>query len=224
VSATPSFVMARDVAARAEQNAPLTSRLRINLNLKVGLYLLLSGIFCVVYFGIERLRGLQPRTLPLSYVDRAISFHPAAIYPYQSVFVLIPLFPFLTTTREDLFRFVKGFVPLCAVCFLTFLIFPVFGPRPENLEANRLMQMLFSFDKNLNAFPSLHAGLAAYSVLFGFHIARGNQKLRWLAMVGALWAGIILVATMATKQHYFVDLPPAICLAWLANRWAWVRA
>jgi hypothetical protein len=221
VSATPLFAIGRDVAARAEQNAPLTSRLRIHLNLKLGLYVLLSSIFCVVYFGIQRLPWLHPRAFSLSYLDRAVGFHPAAIYAYQSVFLLIPLFAFLTTTKDDLFRFVKGFVPLCAVCFLTFLIFPVLGPRPENLETNRLMQMVFSFDTNLNAFPSLHAGLAAYSVLFGFRIAHGNQELRWLAIFGAFWILMILISTMATKQHYFVDLPPAIFLAWLANRWAW---
>jgi amino acid permease len=216
--------MPRDMAARTEENATLARRFRANLNLKIGLYLALSGIFCALYFGIQRLPWLHPRTFPLSFLDRATGFHPAAIYAYQSVFLLIPLFPFLATSKDDLLRFVKGFVPLSAACFLTFLILPVLGPRPENMQANRLIQMVFSFDKNLNAFPSLHAGLAAYSVLFGFRIARGSQELRWLAFLGAFWAGVILISTMATKQHYFVDLPPAILLAWLATRWAWASA
>jgi membrane-associated phospholipid phosphatase len=224
VSATPSFAMPRDVAARTERHTTLTRRFRANLKLKVGLYLLLSSIFCAFYFGIQRLPWLHPRAFPLSYIDRATGFHPAAIYAYQSVFLLIPLFPFLTTTKNDLLRFVKGFLLLCGACFFTFLIFPVFGPRPENAEANRLMQVVFSYDKNLNAFPSLHAGLAAYSVLFGFSIARGNQELRWLAILGTFWAGLILISTIATKQHYFVDIPPAIFLAWLANRGAWAQA
>jgi hypothetical protein len=224
VSATPSFVMPRDVAVPAGQNATPTTRFLANLRFKTGLYLLLSGIFCVPYFGIQRLPWLHPRTFPLSYIDKAIGFHPAAIYAYQSVYLLIPLFPFLTTSKDDLLRFVKGFVPLCAFCFGTFLVYPVLGPRPEHAEVNQFVQLVFSLDNNLNAFPSLHVGLAVYSVLFGFRIARGNQGLRWLAIFGAVWAGLILISTMATKQHYFVDLPPGIFLAWLANRWAWARA
>jgi membrane-associated phospholipid phosphatase len=117
----------------------------------------------------------------------------------------------------------KGFLLLCAVCFITFLVFPVLGPRLEYAQGNWMTQVVFSYDKNLNAFPSLHAGLATYSVLFGFTLAHGCHELRRLAWIGALWAGLIMFSTVATRQHYFVDLPPAMALAWIAHRWAWSR-
>jgi len=82
-----------------------------------------------------------------------------------------------------------------------------------------MTQFVFSYDRNLNAFPSLHAGLAAYSVLFG----SATQSGRLVAVCG-LWLVVIMFATLATKQHYFLDLPPALLLAWLAHRWAgWRR-
>jgi membrane-associated phospholipid phosphatase len=100
----------------------------------------------------------------------------------------------------------------------------VLGPRPEHAQGNRMTQIVFSYDKNLNVFPSLHVGLAVYSVLFGLTIARGCQQLRWLAMIGALWTGLIMISTVATRQHYFVDIPPAVVLAWIAHRWVWLHA
>jgi hypothetical protein len=218
------MAMPRGVAAGAEEKATLTSRFRTCLKLKLGLYLLLSVIYCVFYFGIQRLPRLHPHTFSLGALDRAIGFHPSAFYAYQSIYFLIPLFPFLATTKEELLRYVNGLLLLCAVCFCTFLVFPVFGPRPEHAQGNPMMEFVFSFDKNVNAFPSLHAGLAVYSMLFGFALARESQELRWLAWIGALWAGVILISTLATKQHYFVDLPPAVILAWGAHRWAWGRA
>jgi membrane-associated phospholipid phosphatase len=224
VSVRPLIAMPRDAAASAERKATLASRFRACLELKLGLYLLLTSIFCVPYFAIQRLPWLHPHKFSSGYIDTAIGFHPVAIYAYQSAYLLIPMFPFLATTREDLLRFTKGFLWLCAVCFFAFLVFPVLGPRPEHAQGNRMTQIVFSYDKNLNVFPSLHVGLAVYSVLFGFTIARGCQQLRWLAMVGALWAGLIMISTVATRQHYFVDIPPAVALAWIAHRWVWLRA
>lgn len=212
------------VATRAEGKVVLASRFRACLELKLGLYLFLTIVFCLPYFTIQRVVWLHPHTFSLGYIDQAIGFHPNAIYAYQSAYLLIPMFPFLATRREELFRFMRGFLGLCAVCFITFLVFPVLGPRPEHAQGNWMTQVVFSYDKNLNAFPSLHAGLAVYSVLFGFSLTRGCQDLRWLAMIGTLWAGVIMVSTVATRQHYFVDLPPAVVMAWIAHRWAWSRA
>lgn len=193
----------------------LIQRVRTHLLLKLAFYLALSIVFCVPYFLIQRLPLIHPRTLPLTWVDEAIGYRPGAVYAYQSVYLLIPLLPFLATGREDLFRFSRGFLFLCLVSFTMFVLWPVAGPRPEHAAGNWMTKLVFSYDRNLNAFPSLHAGLAAYSVLFG----SATQPARLVAICG-LWLVVILFATLATKQHYFLDLPPALLLAWLAHRWA----
>ena len=44
---------------------------------------------------------------------------------------------------------------------------------------------------------------------------------RALAAVSLAWAGDILYGTLATKQHWFADLPAAFVLAFAAHRLAW---
>lgn len=195
-------------------------RFRVHLSLKLGLYLVLSIAFCCPYFIIERLPWLHPRSLPLSWIDQAIGYEPGAIYAYQSVYLLIPLLPFLATAPEELFRFARGFLLLCAVSFVVFLLFPVYGPRPDHAAGNWMTQAVFSYDRNLNTFPSLHVALAAYSVLFGYSAVRARR----LIIFCSIWCAVIAFATLATKQHYFVDLPPALLLAWISHRWAWRHA
>lgn len=192
------------------------SRVRAHLWLKLVLYALLTIVFCVPYFLIQRISGIHPHTLPLTPIDEAIGYLPGSVYAYQSVYLLIPLLPFLATRRTDLFCFARGFLLLSGVSCTIFLLFPVAGPRPEHAAGNWMTQLVFSYDKNLNAFPSLHVSLAAYSVLFG-----SATQSRRLVAVCALWLAVIMFATLAMKQHYFLDLPPALVLAWLAHRWAW---
>ena len=197
----------------------LMQRIQAHLFLKLALYAALSIAFCVPYFLIQRLPWIHPRTLPLTWIDQAIGYRPGAVYAYQSVYLLIPLLPFLAAGREDLFRFARGFLLLSLVSFTIFLLLPVAGPRPEQAAGNWMTQFVFSYDRNLNAFPSLHTGLAAYSVLFGSATRPGR-----LVAVCSLWLVVIMFATLATKQHYFLDLPPALLLAWLAHRFAgWRR-
>lgn len=194
----------------------LMQRVRVHLGLKLALYAALTLVFCIPYFLIQRVAWIHPRTLPLTPIDEAIGYFPGSVYAYQSVYLFIPLLPFLAATREDLFRFARGFLLLCLVSFTIFLFLPVAGPRPEHAAGNWMTQFVFSYDTNLNAFPSLHVGLAAYSVLFG-----AVTQSRRLVAVCALWLMVIMFATLAMKQHYFLDLPPALALAWLAHRWAW---
>ena len=101
------------------------------------------------------------------------------------------------------------------------------GPRPRIASAEGAYGWLIGVDTTWNAFPSLHAGLVVFSFLYGWRAlgadlgARGRRLLAGLSM---LWGASILYGTLATKQHWLVDLPPAFLLAWLANRYAWRHA
>jgi hypothetical protein len=186
--------------------------------LKLRLYLALSAAFCVCYFTLQRFPLLPTRALPLTALDRAIGFHPGAIYVYQSVYLLIPLFPFLATTRRQLTQYTRGFVWLCGVSFLIFLLVPVVCPRPDEATSVAMFQLMTSYDGKINTIPSLHVGLSVYSVLFGARLARDVPHLRPIVWIGAVWAATIAYSALATKQHYAVDVPPGAALAWMAHR------
>jgi membrane-associated phospholipid phosphatase len=188
---------------------------------KLSLFFALSGLFCLGYFGLQRFPFFPARTLLLSWMDRAIGFHPSAVYIYQSVYLLIPMFPFLARTREQLFRYTRGFAWLCGASFLIFALFPVEGPRPDVDSHNAMFQVMTSYDAKTNAMPSLHLGLAVYSVLFGYQLPKAMVQLRPLVWFGVVWTLLIAYAALATKQHYAIDLAVGAALAGLSHHLVW---
>ena len=174
---------------------------------------------CVPYFGLQQGPWREPWIPPETFLDRAIAFDPRWVLPYLSVVVLVPLFPALCLHARDVARYVVGVAMLCLPCFACFVLWPVAGPRPDEAAAG-LHTWLVGVDRAWNSMPSLHAGLATYSGLFGWQLLSPSLEppaRRRLAAVLLLWVLVILYSTLATKQHWAVDLPPAIVLAWLAH-------
>jgi membrane-associated phospholipid phosphatase len=84
--------------------------------------------------------------------------------------------------------------------------------------------LLVSYDRPLNTFPSLHVGLSAYTVLFGARAWRGRMApfpRRVLFGALALWVCAIGYAAVAIGQHFAIDLPAGVLLAWACHRLAW---
>ena len=109
---------------------------------------------------------------------------------------------------------------LMLVGFSCFLIWPVAGPRPEEMSNDVLYRVLVRYDTTLNSFPSLHMALATYSACVGLAVTSGPLR-RLLTVLLPLWVALIGYSTLATKQHYLIDLPPGVLLGWLAQFFAW---
>ena len=203
--------------------ALLVRQFRAELALKVRLYLALAVGFQLLYFALQRITIVAPRRFTPTVLDSLVPFQPGWIWVYQSAYLLIPLAPFLALRREELWRYARGFVLLSTAGFLTFLLYPVAGPRPAGVIASGLYGVVTSYDRPLNAFPSLHVALAAYSTMFGARLVRQVPSPSGWALVGAgwMWTLLVMYATLATKQHYAIDLPAGLLLAWAAHRVAW---
>lgn len=210
-------------ASHPRANA-LAARLRAQLPLKLAVCLGLAVGICVPYFLLQNHSVLPPRTVPRTPLDGWIGFGPGWVWAYESIAVLVPLAVLLATRRQELLRYAQGLALLCTISFVTFLVFPVVGPRPEVPPEHAMYAALVALDAPLNSFPSLHAGLTAYSLLFAYRAfgpsldRRGRRVLAGLAWI---WAGAILYGTLATKQHWAVDLPPGLLAGWLGHRFAW---
>jgi membrane-associated phospholipid phosphatase len=210
----------REVCAEEETPRSLTRRFAREWRFKLSLGLTLAALFCFPYFLLEYHPLFPSRTLPLSWLDRAAGFHPMWIWPYQSIYLLINALPWLATSREQLRRYTVGFGALCAVGFAVFLLFPVRAPRPAVERATGMFRLLLLYDRPLNALPSLHAGLLVYTLAFGRRVVgRALPWKVWLALLA--WSGVILYATLATKQHYAVDLVAGAVLAAGCDALAW---
>jgi hypothetical protein len=193
---------------------------RFKSALSVGL----SVFFMVPYFALQHIVLLPVRTLRTTPIDDAIEFDPRWVWMYQSVYLLVSLVPWLATDRTHLERYLRGFVLISSVGFACFLFFPIAGPRPEVVPTTGMFGWLTWYDRPTNEWPSLHIGLASFTLLFGARISEGSLAAslrRRLLLAGASWTGAIAYAALATKQHFAVDLPAGLVLAWLAHRWIW---
>lgn len=216
----------------------LAARMRAHLPAKLGVWLGLAVGICVPYFGLQHfgladlgLPDLGLRTPadgaivpPVTPIDRAVPFSPAWIHPYMSLGLLVPIAPLLASRPDELVRYARGLAWLCVPCFLVFLLVPVAGPRPEAVAASGPYAWIVSVDRPTNSLPSLHAGLTVYSLLYVDRVwARtlAPAARRWLRSGGLVWGALILYSTLATRQHWLLDLPPGMVIAWAAHRLAW---
>jgi len=221
----PTSTLAQPAVARTSSEGPaLGARLLAEWRLKVAVCLGLAVGICLPYFALQQLALFQPATLPATPLDAWIPFDAAWVPAYESIALLVPLAVWLATRREELLRYSRGLTLLCGVSFGFFLLLPVAGPRPELAPADGMYQALVSVDAAVNAFPSLHAGLTVYSLVFGYAVLRDGlspTERRGVTLASVVWCTVILYGTLATKQHWALDLPAGVLLGWLAHRWAW---
>jgi membrane-associated phospholipid phosphatase len=193
-------------------------RVTVLLRSKLLLSITLPLYFCILYFGLERIVFFVPHQFTLSRVDELIRFDPRWTFVYQSLYLLLPM-PWLASSRDELRRYGHGFFIITAISFVFFFAFPVEGPRPDEMARDPFYELLMRYDRNLNAFPSLHAALAVYTFLFALRILPRRRAL--IGAFGGAWLALILFATMATKQQYAVDVGAGVFLALCADLLAW---
>ena len=197
----------------------LIDRVRACWPAKLWLAAGLSALLCGPYFLLGTCPVRPPRSLPLTWVDTAIGFHPAGwTWVYQSVYPTVDLIPLLATTRAQLRRYAAGFAATVLVSFAVFLAVPVRAPKPVVAHPSGMYALLQRYDVSLNAFPSLHVGLLVLTLQFGRRVVRPPV---WVASVAVGWGLLIAYSTMATKEHYAADVVAGAVLGWAADRWAW---
>jgi hypothetical protein len=197
-----------------------SSRIFACWRLKVALTAIVGFTFCVPYFLIGNFPLLPVRELSLTALDRAIGFHPYPwVWIYQSEYIIVNAIPWLARRRGELIRYVRGFAMLSLISFLVFLLFPIRAPKPAVENATGMYWLLQQYDVPYNSLPSLHAGLVVYTLAFGNRIV-GRDVGRGVKLLFVVWAALILFATLATKEHYLVDIVTGVALALLVDRWA----
>ena len=192
----------------------LARRIAREWRMKLWLGAALAIFFCAGYFGLQRLRPTG-RTLPLIFLDRWTGFSPAWAWAYQSIYLLFPT-AWLAGTRGELWRYAAGFVGVSLVGFACFWAWPVAGPRPAGLHGS-MYGWVVGYDGPTNSIPSLHVALATFCALFAARMLRAHK---WAGPALAAWVALIAWATLATKQHYALDLLPAVPLGWAGYRLA----
>jgi membrane-associated phospholipid phosphatase len=82
--------------------------------------------------------------------------------------------------------------------------------RPRDGFAAWTLRIAYSIDPPYNCFPSLHVAYSFVSALTCYRVHRG------VGAAAALWAALIGVSTLYTKQHYVADVIVGALAAYVA--------
>lgn len=171
--------------------------------------LLLALIFPCYHAIVMFNRGRTMFTPELA-LDRTIPLQPAWMLAYGSIWVFAFLPAFVVRRPALMRRAIVAMLSVMVVAYLVFLLYPTALPRPESVGEGFLagsLGVVYSLDPPQNCFPSLHVAWAFVAALTSYRVHRG------VGLAALVWAAIISVSTLYTKQHYVVDVIGGIAIA-----------
>jgi len=184
----------------------LGGNLRAELRLKLLLTFVLNLYFYFPYGILQGHRFFPPTEIAPTFLDHLIPFSDKAVWIYFSIFLLMPVGPLLMRRREQLFRYAAGILLIETVAYLVFFFWPTWCARPKVTNTIAAYRILITVDSQLNAFPSLHAAFAVFSAFCAAQVFRELRIHIWWRIIVGVWAILILVGTLLTKQHTAVDI------------------
>lgn len=171
----------------------------VTLMLLVPCYLVIAAV--------TRGRTLHMPECPL---DRLIPLRPAWAPVYLSYF-FVPFLPILIMRQEELIRrTILAWLSVWVAGYACFLVYPTTLPRPVEIGEGFFawfLQGVYDGDPPRNCFPSLHVATPFIAALGCWRVHRG------VGLTAGLWAVIIALSTLFTKQHYVADVIAGIVLA-----------
>ncbi|HZE97344.1 MAG TPA: dual specificity protein phosphatase family protein [Planctomycetota bacterium] len=176
-----------------------------------------SKLFILVYGGCTWItdRRIDVGSIQFEW-ERRLPFIPGMILPYWSLDLFFLGSFFLCTDRKER-RILGGRITAAilgaGVCFLLFPL-KMKVTRPAGAGSWKpLFDVLWSFDRPYNLFPSLHIALVT---ILAEHYARHTRGLLHTGILG--WFALVAVSTLLTWQHHAIDLAGGFVLGLLCLR------
>lgn len=191
-----------------QETAWLGPRLKAHWLFKLMAGAIMIIAFFIGYFLLLNFQFFPVRVMPATALDRLIAFQPGTLLLYLSLYLYIPIAPWLLDNKRDLNACCLALSGLCLVGLVIFFFWPTAIPRPDSAD----YRPLIAIDKPRNVFPSLHAAFAVFSAICIDRLARHLGDRGLARGLSWLWCLGILYATLATKQHVAVDLVAGIML------------
>jgi membrane-associated phospholipid phosphatase len=168
-----------------------------------------------LYFVIGELTRGRPAYTPDVALDAAVPLQPAWMLVYGSLYVFIWILPVLVVRQRELFRrAMQAYLTVMLLSYVGFLLYPTLAPRPDDVPGDGFaawsLRLAYSLDPPHGCFPSLHVAYAFVSALTCARVHRG------VGACAGIWAALIGVSTLYTKQHYVVDALAGALAAYVA--------
>ena len=145
-------------------------------------------------------------------LDNVIPFNSIFIIPYVYwyLYIVIGFIFILVNSRKDYIRaFISFFIGM-SVCYIIYYVYPTEITRPiieNNNIFNYLVNLIYSIDRPVNCFPSLHV-LTTYFIMRYTKYKDSKKKFYYTQISGVL----IILSTLFIKQHFIADVISAIIL------------
>lgn len=183
--------------------------------------------FLMAYFWVLHHPFFAITLMPLTALDRAISFRPEALPLYLSLWAYISLGPALLKNGRELVSYGLATLALSVVGLGIFLVWPTAVPVLEiDWSQHPSMAFLKNLDLAGNACPSLHVAFAVFTAIWLEHLLHDMNSGRVPRVFNWLWCIGILYSTVATLQHVVLDvlagsvLGAIVAIAHLLAAWA----
>lgn len=166
------------------------------------------------YF-VSKLFGCDPNLIG-GVIDSKIPFNVWFIIPYCIWFFLIFLIPYYLYKKDKniFIKYILSYIICTVIANIIFIIYPTYVDRPivTGTSIVELMaRIVFWVDTPAqNCFPSLHCAVSMLFILYMFECKNTKVYLKILTIIISI---LIMMATLFTKQHVFIDLVSGDILA-----------
>lgn len=160
----------------------------------------------VMYFFVNRLQVDPNRRIDLGLdLDRKTPYVPLFALAYFSTYIFVVQPFFILSNARQFYWMLTSFVSISVISSLIHATVPSKIERVEQVTTGGLSGwMLGLFQKTCKPygnFPSMHVGLSVPVVAANF-MAGGPI----IGGIMFIWAALIAVSTLYTKQHYILDV------------------
>lgn len=169
----------------------------------------------IVYGGSRMIAGDWEHHILTSTLDERIPFIPATLVIYFGCYLFwaVNYVIIAKLERERAYRFYFADFLSRIVCLAFFLLYPTTNIRPEVTGTgiwNEGMRFLYAVDAADNLFPSIHC-LVSWFCYIGI---RGSRKVPgWYQKFSLVYAVLVFISTLTTKQHVIIDVIGGVVIA-----------
>jgi membrane-associated phospholipid phosphatase len=155
-----------------------------------------------------------PVHIPELPLDRDIPVAPGWSLVYGSLFLAAVLPVLVVHQREHVDRTIRAFLWVWLVGYVCFFFYPTASSRPAQVPGDGFgdwgLRVIYSSDFRYNCLPSLHVAQCFLAALTCGRVHRG------VGAVAMVWASLVAISTLFTKQHYILDVVTGVMLAYAA--------